>query len=354
MKRPRMRQGFTLIELLVVIAIIAVLIALLLPAVQAAREAARRAQCVNNLKQLGLACHNYHSTNNVVPWGAGPWGWNDWSGHVMLLPYMEQTSIFNAFNFSNGFCGSRANTTAGYTQIATLLCPSDTIRLSSADGHTNYMGNAGSAPNSFYGNGSKSVCATSISAGVFQFVGTSCSGVPPCPTANGQIPFKVGFRNITDGLSNTAMFSERVTGILSNNNKKLDTMKPSSSTFLVSGISSTNGADDTPMAFYTLCKAVNVLTGTLVNEDPEGGRFYVGYATDTRYNHVMPPNSNNCSIGDNTGRQAAYTASSRHPGIANVMMCDGSAKAIKNSISMQAWWALGTRAGGEVLSSSSY
>jgi prepilin-type N-terminal cleavage/methylation domain-containing protein len=69
--------AFTLIELLVVIAIIAVLIALLLPAVQAAREAARRAQCVNNLKQLGIALHNYHDTHNVVPWGSGPWGWSD-------------------------------------------------------------------------------------------------------------------------------------------------------------------------------------------------------------------------------------------------------------------------------------
>src|SRR3954454_12849676 len=92
-------RGFTLIELLVVIAIIAILIALLLPAVQAAREAARRAQCVNNLKQLGIALHNYHDVNSVLPWGAGPWGWHDWSAHVMMLPYMEQTSVFNALNF---------------------------------------------------------------------------------------------------------------------------------------------------------------------------------------------------------------------------------------------------------------
>ena len=95
------RRGFTLIELLVVIAIIAVLIALLLPAVQAAREAARRSQCVNNLKQIGLAMHNYHSSINALPWDHGPGGWNEWSSLVMLLPYMEQQPLFNSINFAN-------------------------------------------------------------------------------------------------------------------------------------------------------------------------------------------------------------------------------------------------------------
>ena len=85
-----------------VIAIIAVLIALLLPAVQSAREAARRAQCVNNLKQFGLALHNYHSYVNSLPWGDGPW-WTEWSAHTLLLPYMEQGPIYNAINFGNGF-----------------------------------------------------------------------------------------------------------------------------------------------------------------------------------------------------------------------------------------------------------
>src|ERR1700689_4345830 len=97
----KQRSAFTLIELLVVIAIIAVLIALLLPAVQAAREAARRAQCVNNLKQLGLALHNYHDTMGCLPWDHGPNSWNEWSGMTMLLPFMEQTSLYNSINFAN-------------------------------------------------------------------------------------------------------------------------------------------------------------------------------------------------------------------------------------------------------------
>src|SRR5438045_6645679 len=105
------RRGFTLIELLVVIAIIAVLIALLLPAVQAAREAARRAQCVNNLKQLGLAVHNYVQQNNVLPLQSMypasadvSWGWS-YGWPLALLPNLEQGPVYNAMNFSTGFFG---------------------------------------------------------------------------------------------------------------------------------------------------------------------------------------------------------------------------------------------------------
>src|SRR5262245_44610308 len=110
----RRRSGFTLIELLVVIAIIAVLIALLLPAVQSAREAARRAQCTNNLKQLGLAAHNYVQQNNVLPlqtmYPASAdvsWGWS-YGWPLALLPNIEQTPAFNALNFATGFFGNSA------------------------------------------------------------------------------------------------------------------------------------------------------------------------------------------------------------------------------------------------------
>src|SRR5271168_3016571 len=149
------RRGFTLIELLVVIAIIAVLIALLLPAVQAAREAARRAQCTNNLKQLGLAAHNYASVYGVFPqqttFPAGSiqsWGWS-YGWPLALAPQLEQSALFNNFNFSAGFFGNagvetlqHGNDTLIAIQLATLICPSDSAssKPQAPWGVTNYVG----------------------------------------------------------------------------------------------------------------------------------------------------------------------------------------------------------------------
>jgi prepilin-type N-terminal cleavage/methylation domain-containing protein len=136
----KVQRGFTLIELLVVIAIIAVLIALLLPAVQAAREAARRAQCTNSIKQIGLACANYESSNGTFPWGHGPSNQNDWGALALIAPYIEQTAVANSLNFNfggmkeggphaNPFTGSGNhipyNETAFVTVISSFYCPSE-------------------------------------------------------------------------------------------------------------------------------------------------------------------------------------------------------------------------------------
>src|SRR5438067_7704658 len=127
--RERRTRGFTLIELLVVIAIMAVLIALLLPAVQAAREAARRIQCTNNLKQLGLALHNYESIAGALPpsvvvakSGSTFWS-NGWSIHGRVLPFMEQGTAFNSINFSFSY-SIPDNTTVSRLSLSSFLCPS--------------------------------------------------------------------------------------------------------------------------------------------------------------------------------------------------------------------------------------
>ena len=162
----RRSRGFTLIELLVVIAIIAVLIALLLPAVQAAREAARRSQCTNNMKQIGLGIHNYHSTHDVFPMGAvnGPraalgqiYGdWAQWSPQAQLLPFVEQTPLYNAANFNwayNPFgdpCTS-INSTVSNTVINSFLCPSDPNAARTAN-NSYYASMGTTSDNMNYGN----------------------------------------------------------------------------------------------------------------------------------------------------------------------------------------------------------
>ena len=192
-------SGFTLIELLVVIAIIAVLISLLLPAVQSAREAARRAQCVNNLKQIGLAMHNYHTAFGTFPPGSSlapydnqndAWAWNDWSAQALLLGYIEQNPLYNAVNFSlppvawqPADAGGQAANTVLLMRISSFLCPSD--------------GKAGkSYINSYYGSMGTSIGYTtqSKSSGLFAMV-------------TGH-----GIQDILDGTSNTIAFSERLVG----------------------------------------------------------------------------------------------------------------------------------------------
>ena len=334
------RRGFTLIELLVVIAIIAVLIALLLPAVQAAREAARRAQCVNNLKQLGLAVANYESSNQCLPPAHVGYNWNDWSATSMMLPQLEQSNVFNAANFTTGYAipSAPANTTVFNTKLAFLLCPSDLDRLSNGAGHTNYPMCAGSE-------------AYTIK------YGDNYRGVGIDLGQQGGIGGKIAIKDILDGTSNTVSFSERVKGIDSGG---VDTVIPTSS------VSNTNNwyPNDSPLVDYASCltlapNASNIASMTLAGlptgtDSTMGSYWHLGLGrTGGIFTNIMPPNTWSCVTNNQDMNGCLLTASSHHPGGVNVLFADGSVKFVKNSINYLTWMAVGTIGNNEVVSADS-
>jgi prepilin-type N-terminal cleavage/methylation domain-containing protein len=220
--KPMRSHGFTLIELLVVIAIIAVLIALLLPAVQAAREAARRVQCVNNLKQIGLALHNYHQVGDSFPPGGLPWlnpntlKWSleaSFSSSARMIAFMEQQPLYSAANFSLG-CDQNsyqvaANLTVITTQLAPFLCPSDTTPNWKMSGTAPLTSVIAPGNNYFASTGSSLEWANNSSS---QYPGgaNTSSGPPNGVFMVGGSP--IGIRDITDGTSNTIAYGEWRTG----------------------------------------------------------------------------------------------------------------------------------------------
>ncbi len=316
------RPGFTLIELLVVIAIIAVLIALLLPAVQSAREAARRIQCTNNEKQIGLALHNYVGAYNVLPAAEmqflGLPNGSNYSAISQILPFMEQPALYNAINFSL-FDNDPANTTAAVTSINGLLCPDDPYNPAPLVGaQTNYMADMGSGI--VWQNSLPPNTALPPPSGVFY--GNSATRLA----------------EITDGLSNTGFFSERVVG--------------DATTGIISPIADVffdPGAPLTPDDAMAQCQALNIYNPA--NQIPMimGVPWIDGQHITL---HVTTPNTRSC--GFFIVNRAVMPPSSKHPGGVNLLLGDGSVKLIKDSINLQTWRALGTRNGGEVLSSDSF
>ncbi len=350
----RNRRGFTLIELLVVIAIIAVLIALLLPAVQSAREAARRAQCTNNLKQIGLALHNYHSTNDVFPPGMsmnpgiGPGeyrGWIGWPVQGLLLPYVEQTPLFNAINFAWAPLGNPAqvyNATARDTVIAGYLCPSDPSAGGSTPRLNSYFASAGTTTQSMY-SGSALTTKGTGSTGMF------------------AIFLSYGIRDCTDGTSNTVAFSEALVGRPgSGNTYRANNVHPSAGNPPNGRVLNVQAFRDNTLRWLQGC-ADAFKRGENI-KDARGRYWARGHYGYTMYNHVQTPNDSQfrfggCRYGNVTGGldiSNSAAATSQHPGGVNACMSDGSVKFVKDSVNRDTWWALGTRNGGEVLSADSY
>ncbi len=360
---PIRRRGFTLIELLVVIAIIAVLIGLLLPAVQSAREAARRMQCTNNLKQMGLALHNYHDVNGAFPMGAssGMRNLNEYqakqglSPHVGMLPFLGEVPLYNSFNFNfgcedaSGTLAYRVQATSQTAQVKAFLCPSDPYSGKNNNNGTrntnNYYACIGTTTYfAVAGGGSTSIATlkNTESSGLFAF--QRSYGIASC----------------TDGTSNTVAFSEAVVGNPTQNFRQRNI-----------GLNNVRGvpngallldASTDPVLTLQGIKACTAAqqTGTGGGVDTQRGQNWAhGAMAFTLFNTVVGPNNTqdqwtHCS-NTGSGSLSVYSnADSWHPGGVQVLLGDGSVRFFKESFNQRIWWALGTKAGGEILSADAY
>jgi len=350
-------RGFTLIELLVVIAIIAVLIALLLPAVQAAREAARRAQCVNNMKQLGLAMHNYHSAENAFPTGAiravgqrmtpdsSPCGTNIFNScqntpwFCLMLPYLEQGTLANSYNYMIGSEGPMvplplgffANSTVTNSKLGTFQCPSDrenTFRMApDPDPYGGALANilftkgnyGGSWGNLWWGQDTQAAAAPMVDP---------VTGAPPAYQKSAFGFHTAGLNAFTDGSSNTVAAAEVLQGAPTDVRGTMWSTIPGGASFM--SRLAPNGTVD---YYRTGVVGDHINSMDYCVNEPVQGLPCDGSARD----------------------RTAYVGSrSRHSGGVNALMADGSVRFVKNTVSMPTWLGLNTIAGGEVISSDSY
>jgi prepilin-type N-terminal cleavage/methylation domain-containing protein/prepilin-type processing-associated H-X9-DG protein len=353
------RRGFTLIELLVVIAIIAILIALLLPAVQQAREAARRAQCKSNLKQLGLALHNYADSFNTFPpgrivyvspgddkssgyGGATSGRGNCFSAFAQLLPQLDQGPLYNSINFNTG-PDTAPNNAIADLQPAVFLCPSDRGIPTLAQG-SGFVGLTSYVMNT----------------------GTTFSVSPKNPSGNPVTGIffensRVRLGDILDGTSNTVCLSEQVQSIATD---PANSGAPGSTGFWNGNLPSTgfvlttgnNNSTSAPelLNYPGDCVAGNVLQLT------RGNRVLYGAPGHTMYNHIRGPNDPgiDCRGGLPHSARNYYfwsrlshnvAAHSRHVGGVHSLFTDGHVQFISSAISLAVWQGLGSRASGEVL-----
>jgi prepilin-type N-terminal cleavage/methylation domain-containing protein/prepilin-type processing-associated H-X9-DG protein len=354
------RRGFTLIELLVVIAIIGVLIALLLPAVQSAREAARRSQCVNNLKQLALAVHNYAQQNGeTLPphFVDDPWNGNLNQGqslHARILPFIEQMPTYNAINWDipdrwgpgvpnpPNNDSSTANLwgviqmTALSVEVKTFLCPSDpnpgqveAIGWANArrkHGVVNYPNNIG--------------LNRHLNGWAFNGPGWIAT------TWDGVLKPTVTMATFVDGTNNTALFSEWVKGP----SVGLDIARDGLGMVYQAGV---NSDAFTGQLYADWLHAQQCQNNGVTRDWAWKGEWWIS-GDRNNYSHTQTPNRRSCNyanIGvDGRGTINLMSASSLHPGGVNVAFADGSVKFIKSTVNYKAWYAIATPNGGEVVS----
>jgi prepilin-type N-terminal cleavage/methylation domain-containing protein/prepilin-type processing-associated H-X9-DG protein len=349
----RCRRGFTLIELLAVVAIIAMLLSLLLPAVQAARESGRRLQCANNLKHFGLAVHNYIATHDVVPpagsWTASPSppldfdypgggniiGTTNQSMKVRLLPFLSLQPLYDAYNFSAGdyqLASFAANDTVSFTSQAQFLCPSDPNQncgLTSPGGlnvgMTNYPNNLGIEP------------ATT---------GGRLNGPSWYMGGDPYLGGRVTLASVTDGTSNTVLFSEWIKGA----GTGASVLPGKAEVFLLPSGTMTGNS---------LADAANCQRGAVLNWNYKGQYWTCqDSGRGGGYWHVTFPNRRSCdetfsnygffNVGSLIG------PSSAHPGGVNMLFLDGSVKVIKDGIAAPAYYGIATIAGGEVIAADAF
>lgn len=325
---PRRRSAFTLVELLVVIAIIGILVALILPAIQSAREASRRTGCTNNLKQFALAAQNHLSAKRHFPPGRSQQ--HNWSVHVALLPFIEETTTEERINYTKA-PGNAVNRMAREVQVPIFLCPSDSDDRLGRGAPQNHYG---------WGKNNYKACAGS-DTGQMGAKSEQNNGIFVTDKT-------MRFSEVADGLSKTALFSEAVLG-------DGDDFRVEAPGDWLRIPESNTTADQVRAACLAL--DLTTMTGMSKQISRSGRNWTYGNYIPTRYNHVMLPNERSCGRFNGSGsmdatvnnRGGATTASSRHLGGVNLALADGSVRFVGEVVDLAVWRAAGSRAGSEAV-----